>query len=133
MPNPNWDDIAKCWQIGYGTTHYPNGNPVTQVDKSISEELATEYLMFYVNKCVDVANKYIMRVLTQNQFDAIVIFAYNVGIEALKDSTLLQVLNKDPMNSGRIYEQLMRWVYSQGKVIHGLKNRRTSEYQLYIS
>ena len=69
--------------------------------------------------------------ITQNQFDALVIFAYNVGVVNFKKSTLLKLVNQNP-NDPNIAKQFMRWTRAGGKVIKGLVLRRNLESQLYF-
>lgn len=67
--------------------------------------------------------------LTQDQFDSLCSFCFNVGVSAFRKSTLLQVLNAGDYEAAR--EQMGRWVYvtSGGvkMVDSGLQNRRGSE------
>jgi lysozyme len=67
--------------------------------------------------------------LAQNQFDALLMFVFNVGEEAFANSTLLRQLNRGMYAS--VPEQLRRWVHSGGKVSRGLKNRREKEIVLW--
>lgn len=67
--------------------------------------------------------------LSQNQFDALVSFVFNVGSMAFQNSTLLKVLNAGRYND--VPAQLMRWVYAGGEKIAGLVNRRSNEVKLW--
>ena len=67
--------------------------------------------------------------LTQNKFDALVSLAFNIGIGAFSNSTLLKFLNKG--NYKEACNQFGRWVYSGGKVIQGLINRRKDEQEVW--
>ena len=67
--------------------------------------------------------------LTQNQFDALVSFAFNVGVGAFLQSTLLKLLNKSDYKGAS--EQFLRWNKGGGRVILGLTNRRTAEKNLF--
>jgi lysozyme len=67
--------------------------------------------------------------LSQNQFDALVSFVFNVGIGAFRDSTLLKVVNRQQFSE--VPAELLRWVRSGGKVIKGLGNRRKKEIELW--
>jgi lysozyme len=67
--------------------------------------------------------------LSQNQFDALCIFAYNVGIAAFCNSTLLKKVNgKDFLGAT---EEFGKWVHAGHKVIPGLVNRRKAEALLF--
>jgi lysozyme len=67
--------------------------------------------------------------LTQNQFDALVSFVFNVGANAFINSTLLKVLDQGFYNAVPV--QLMRWNKDNGKVVKGLTNRRNAEVELW--
>lgn len=67
--------------------------------------------------------------LVQDQFDALVIFAFNIGVSAFRGSTLLKVLNQ-----GRLIDvpnELRKWNKAGGKVVQGLINRREKEIVLW--
>lgn len=82
---------------------------------------------------------------TQQQFDALVSFAYNVGVEGLRTSTLLAKhlagdfgtftpATRDKAASGTgAAGQFTRWIYNDGKPMDGLKNRRNREANLYAN
>ena len=122
--------------IGYGTTYYPNGKKVTLRDKAITEKEGLDILLFQVNtKYVSVVNNYIRSVekqLTDNQFDALVSFAYNLGNGALQKSTLLKLVLADPKNPA-IAEEFPKWIYADGKKSKGLLIRRLNEVKMYFS
>ena len=67
--------------------------------------------------------------LNQNQFDALVSFAFNVGGSAFASSTLLKVLNAG--HHDQVPAQLLRWVRDKGKIVKGLVNRRNKEIELW--
>jgi lysozyme len=67
--------------------------------------------------------------LSQNQFDALVSFCFNVGRMAFKNSTLLRLLNQGEYDE--VPAQLRRWVRCNGKVIPGLVKRREQEIELW--
>lgn len=67
--------------------------------------------------------------LNQNQFDALVSFAFNVGIGAFAKSTLLKKLNKRQYDA--VPSELMKWTRSKGKQMAGLVNRRSQEAALW--
>jgi lysozyme len=69
--------------------------------------------------------------VSDNQFCALVSFAYNCGLGALKTSTLLRLLNQGAHDS--VPEQLMRWTKVGGKESRGLRNRRAAEAALWRS
>jgi len=71
--------------------------------------------------------------LWQHQFDALVLFAYNVGIEPFKGSSVVSMIN-DPEASapyGDLYAAWMAWSRSQGQIMAGLVQRRKCEWDIY--
>lgn len=67
----------------------------------------------------------------QNQFDALVSFAFNVGINAFASSTLLKKVRQNPSDPA-IRHQFNRWVHGGGKVLPGLVSRRKEEADWYF-
>jgi lysozyme len=67
--------------------------------------------------------------LNQHQYNALVSFAFNVGSNAFKKSTLLKRLNAG--DYAAVPEQMRRWIFSAGQQIKGLKNRREKEIALW--
>jgi GH24 family phage-related lysozyme (muramidase) len=82
---------------------------------------------------VATVNKAIRVSVKQCQFDALAIFAFNIGREAFSGSSVVKLVN-DP-NAITHYDDLesawMAWDKSQGKVMTGLKNRRQCEWNIY--
>lgn len=118
--------------IGYGATYYTNGTKVTMSDEPISEEWAEQLLSNMVHTYEKGVISLVIPKITQNQFDALVSFAYNVGVTNFRKSTLLRLINKDP-NNPEIATQFMKWVRGGGKVINGLIKRRQIESKLYFT
>lgn len=118
--------------IGYGSTYYEDGTKVKLSDSSISEEKAESLFKKVVNHYELAVDSIVRNDITQNQFDALVSFAYNVGVTNFKNSTLIKKVNANP-NDPDITKQFMRWIRAGGKVIKGLINRRRVEAQLYFS
>ena len=67
--------------------------------------------------------------LTQHQFDALVSFAYNVGVNALRTSTLRRKLNAGLYDEAA--DQFLRWNRGGGRVLAGLTRRRKAERLLF--
>ena len=117
--------------IGYGATFYPDGKKVTMTDTPITEEKATELLSSMLISFEKYVDSYCIDTITQNQFDALVSFAYNLGPANLKSSTLLKKVNLNP-NDGTIRDEFMKWVKAGGKTLKGLVRRREAEANLYF-
>lgn len=84
---------AKIPTIGYGSTFYLDGTKVTLNDKSITEDEATDMLEALIEKEFDIAPLLKVKV-TQNQFDALTDFVYNIGMPRFRTSTLLKYVNQ---------------------------------------
>jgi len=67
--------------------------------------------------------------LTQNQFDSLVSWTFNLGAGNLQSSTLLKVLNQRKYDE--VPEQIKRWNKANGKVLEGLTRRREAEALLF--
>ena len=117
--------------IGYGATFYPNGVTVTLNDPEISKLKATEYLKIMVQRYESGVRRYVNTNLKQNQFDALVSFAYNLGLGSLQRSTLLKLINKNSKDK-KIFNEFLRWNRANGKILNGLKRRRLEEAKLYF-
>ena len=68
----------------------------------------------------------------QNQFDALVSLAYNIGVSAFAKSTVAKRVNANP-NDPTIRDAFLLWSKAAGKVLAGLVRRRTAEADLYFS
>jgi lysozyme len=121
---------AGVWTIGIGTTVYPNGKRVRTGDL-ITEQQAYDFLTHDLAYAQQMVDSYTTDDISQSQFDSLVSFAYNVGVNALKGSTLLKKVNADP-NDPAIKGQFEKWVYGGGKILPGLVRRRKSEAWLYF-
>jgi lysozyme len=133
-----YQDGADVWTIGYGTTKYPDGKNVKQGD-TIDKAKADACLRWEVDLKTQSVAAFVKNVfLLQNQFDALVSFAYNVGVGALEGSTLLKKLRKNP-NDPTIRDEFMRWnkitdPKTKKKIVSkGLTNRRKREADMYFS
>jgi lysozyme len=118
--------------IGIGSTFYEDGSKVKLTDPLITEERAIKLLMSLLVSFEKSVDSYTRDDINQNQFDALVSFAYNVGSNALKNSTLLKKVNANP-NDPSIKQEFLKWNKSNGKVLKGLTNRRNEEANLYFT
>jgi len=123
---------AKVPTIGYGNTYYLNGKRVTLLDKEITKQEAFEMFKEIANRFAKRVDELVISELTQNQFNALVSFAYNVGTGNFSSSTLLKKINKNP-NDLTLKAEFLRWNKAGGKVLNGLTNRRNEEADLYFS
>lgn len=116
---------AGVWTIGYGHT----GDVVE--GQSVTEEEAEELLLQDVAFAEDTVNSLVEVELSQQMFDALVCFVYNVGVGAFEQSTLLRLLNQGQMEEAA--EQFLRWNKAGGKELAGLTRRREAERALFLS
>jgi lysozyme len=100
-------------------------------DPAITEEQAVELLANMLVSFEKYVDSYCVDTITQNQFDALVSFAYNLGPANLKASTLLKKVNANP-NDDSIKLEFMKWVKAGGKTLKGLIRRREAESELYF-
>lgn len=120
-------DVAGFPTIGYGhrlldSESFPNG---------IEEAQANEILARDVRGAEQAVTRLVKVTLTQNQFDALVDFVFNLGRGKLAASTLLIELNSGHYDAAR--EQLLRWDHTGAQENANLKARRKSEYDLWSS
>ena len=118
--------------IGYGTTLYPNHMHVSMHDRPINEAEALSILKYWIDRTYGQAvDRYVQKDITQNQYDALVSFAYNLGIGALQKSTLLKRVNQG--KNKRASNEFLKWDHANGKKLAGLTRRRKAERTLYLT
>jgi lysozyme len=125
-----YQDSVGVWTLGYGSTFFPNGTKVKEGD-TVSYETAHRMLENVANMFSKEIAKLITSEINQNQFDALVSFSYNVGINNFKKSHLLELVNKDP-NDPAIKQEFLKWNKAGGKVLKGLMLRRQAESELFF-
>lgn len=105
-----------------------NGQPVRYAN-GLTEQQCWDLLEQDLDIAEAAVNDRVIVPLTQNQFDALVSFAFNVGAEAFRKSTLVRALNQGQYD--QVPTQLRRWVRDNGVVVPGLVNRREKEIDLW--
>lgn len=135
--NAPYLDSARVWTIGYGSTYYPNGKPVTGRDKPITREYAETIQRNVISKDFEpVINELLKKeiasgFINQNMFDAIISLTYNIGVNGFKRSSVLRLLKQgDKQNAA---DAFLLWNKADGKVLKGLVNRRKKERELFLS
>lgn len=124
---------AEVWTIGYGhTNNSPTGKkyPVYP-GKVVTEQQAYEQLLEDLAYYESVVNEQIKGRCTQEMFDAMVSFTYNLGGGAFRSSLI-----DDYTNSGeykKATDQMALYINANGKPLQGLINRRNDEIKLYNS
>jgi lysozyme len=118
-------DSVGVWTIGYGHT-----GPDVHPKLAITEEQATQLLLKDVAGAVASVNHLVAVTLTQNQFDALVDFVFNVGAPKLANSTLLREINAG--NFAAAAAQFPLWCHAGGVVLPGLLQRRKAAQALFL-
>ena len=121
--------VGCVWTIGWGTTVYPSGQKVKKGDK-ITLEQAKQYKAYDLARFEKAVNDAVKVPLNQNQFNALVSLAYNIGEKAFAGSTLVKRLNEG--NYKAAADQFLVWVNAGGKRMQGLINRRNKEREVFL-
>ena len=112
--------------ISLGVTYYPNGRKVTMQDKPLTIEEAERLGKVIADKFAAGVTALIKSKVNQNQFNALVSIAYNIGINGFRTSSFLKLVNKNP-NDPKIKEAIMLWVKNKELI-----GRRKSEVNQYF-
>jgi GH24 family phage-related lysozyme (muramidase) len=118
-----YQDSVGVWTIGYGHTKgVVEGMTITE--REANDMLVVELREYesYVEDMVSVE-------LTQEQFDALTVWVYNLGPTNFRSSTLLRKLNTGDYSS--IPTEIKRWNKAGGKVLQGLVKRREAEAAMF--
>lgn len=113
---------AEGFSIGYGHFGVEEGDICTQAQ-------ADEWLQQDLSRVAEAVNRAVTRGLKQGQFDALCDFAYNVGVTALDQSKMLFYVNN--YQDTWAMDHLMLYVYSAGRVVPALVERREAERTMY--
>lgn len=111
--------------IGYGHT---SGVVIGQ---KITEQQAEDFLRQDLETTEAAVNSYVMVPLTQNQYDALVSFTFNLGPGNLKMSHLLRYVNEGEFQNAA--NEFERWVFARGEKLNGLVRRREAEKVLFLT
>lgn len=113
--------------ISMGVTFYPDGRKVTMKDKPLTKEEAKYLGNATADNFAKEVDKLVKSKVNQNQFNALVSLAYNIGITGFKNSTVLRKVNLNP-NDPTIKSAFMMW--TKNKELIG---RRESEVKQYFT
>lgn len=119
-----YEDAAGVWTIGYG--HTKGVRPGDRISVWWAKELLKDDVEEVEQQVreLDVAS-------TEGQFDALVSFVFNLGIDRLKTSTLLKVI-REGGSKNAIKREFKRWVHAGGKQLKGLERRREWEAKRFF-
>lgn len=118
-------DPAGVLTIGYGHTG-PDVSPGDVISEYWAEHLLRADL-YETEKAVDELDV----AKTQGQFDALVSFAYNLGINRLRTSSLLKTI-REGGNMRAIKREFKKWVHAGDKTLRGLEKRRAWEAERFF-
>jgi lysozyme len=119
-----YQDQVGVWTIGYGHT----GSEVC-TGMTISLEQAEALLAKDVSSAASCVNDVVSVDITQEEFDALVDFVFNLGAGAFRQSTLLRLLNAGEFAAAAA--QFGLWDRAGGAVVAGLLRRRQAETSLF--
>lgn len=118
-----YQDAVGVWTIGWGHILGVKPGDVCTIEQ------AEAWFQQDAAPCEACVSNLVKVPLTQGQFDALVSFTFNLGCTALRNSTLLRLLN-----AGRAEEaaaQFDRWNHADGEVVAGLTERRAQEREIF--
>lgn len=116
-------DSVNVPTIGYGHTRG------VSIRDTCTQEQAEKWLRDDAGWASSSVNQMVIADITQNMFDALVSFAFNLGTTSLRNSTLMRKLNKSDFTGAA--GEFERWVHAGGKVLQGLVRRRLAERALF--
>lgn len=116
------------WTIGYGHTSQA-GPPAVFKGLRITKQEAEDILQKDLLKYEAGVEKLVKGPITQNQFDALVSFAFNCGLGNLEKSTLLKKVNSKDFD--KVPAEFMKWTKANGREMKGLVRRRRAETAMW--
>lgn len=125
-----YQDPVGVWTIGYGWTQPVDGKKIGP-GMVIDQVTADRLLKCGVVQFEQGVNQLVKVRITQGQFDALVSFAYNLGLRSLSTSTLLRKLNSGDKQGAA--NEFGKWVNAGGVKLAGLVKRRSAERELFLS
>lgn len=120
-----YDDGGGKMTIGWGHLILPS----EKFDSITSDQADALFLSDLKQKAENPVNKYVVIAMTQNQFDALVSFCFNVGLGNFHASTLLRMMNMK--NFDATAEEFPKWDHEGGVEVEGLYNRRVAEQNIF--
>ncbi len=120
-----YKDVAGFPTIGVGHLIKPGEKFTTITQAQADDLLRSDARRFEIG-----VSNLVTVPLTQNQFDALVSFSFNLGLNALTTSTLLKKLNSGDYKGAA--DEFLKWNRAGGKVVQGITNRRTEERRIFL-
>jgi len=119
-----YQDQVGVWTIGYG--HTADVRPGSQITPAEARGL----LEVDEGRVSEGVCRLVTRPINQNQFDALVCFSFNLGLGALKRSSLLSKVNAGDFKGAA--DEFLKWTKAGGKELPGLVRRRKAERELFL-
>ena len=124
-----YKDVTGVWTIGYGHTSRA-GPPAVVPGLTLSREEGEAILLRDLRMFADAIRPHIKVPLNDNQFSALLSFAYNVGPTNFKRSSVLRYVNQKRF--AEVPGRLALWTKAGGTVLRGLSRRRAAEGALFL-
>jgi lysozyme len=121
-----YQDIKGIWTIGFGHT-----GPEVVEGLVWTQNQADSQLVVDLQHAENMVNSSVTVEITQGIFDALVDFAFNLGTNAEKGSTLLKLVNENDMTDAA--NEFQKWDHASGQVVAGLLRRRLAEEQEFTN
>lgn len=138
-PSPRCVELVKRFEgfrakpylcpAGVATIGYGHTEGISLSDPAISREAAAALLEKDLANFAAGVARMLAAPVTQNQFDALVSFAYNVGLGNLQRSTLLKKVNAGDLAGAA--REFAKWTKAEGVELPGLVRRRAAERALF--
>lgn len=122
---------AGLWTVGVGHLIGDGHSLPDSWNRTFSLEEVYAILAADVTRFERGVERFITTPLRQCEFDALVSFAFNLGLGTLQKSTLRQKLNRGDKEGA--VESLLKYNKAGGKILKGLDNRRKDEASLFMS
>ncbi len=117
---------AGIWTIGYGhTINVKKGDVINELQAETFLAIDLQKLEIFLNVFVVINCD-----LTQNEFDALISFIFNIGTDAFKNSTLYKKLLAHDKKGAS--DEFDKWIYAGKQKLAGLIKRRADEKLLFI-
>jgi lysozyme len=131
-------EILKVYNDGFGYPTAGVGHLLTPAEKrsipigtKITREQSRAWLAQDLKEAEDAVNSSIKVPITQNQFDAMVSLAFNIGVAGYKRSSVVRNLNNRKFAAAA--DSILAWNKVKGKEVRGLTRRRKAERELFLT
>lgn len=129
-------DTGNIWTIGFGSTYNHDAGRKVQEGDIIDKETALRWLRLDAGKFAAGVKKLVKVPINQNQLDSLTSFAYNLGLGALQNSTLLRKLNAGSPKT-EVAAEFLKWNKGRNSAgilveLPGLTRRREAEKELFL-